>query len=551
MRKFAYYIPIILCIITLLAGVLRIYGLSDYPTGFHIDEASLGYNGYSMLKTGKDEHGNRFPLYIDMFGDNRPSGYHYLTIIPIAVFGLNEFATRLPGALFGTISIIAFFFLVRVISKNDKISILASLLLAISPWHVVSSRASAEAIVALFFIMTGVTSIVHSFDSKKIRFLALGCFLVTMSFFFYHTPRVFVPLLLIGIALVNFNDLKKYSLNFKISGIMCFLAVSLVSFLLVFIIKGGTGRFTQVSIFGFPETRLVMEEQIREDGTKKLTPIVSRSFHNKITNYSLTFVTNYLDYFSGKFLFMSGGQPRWYRVPGMGMLYLFELPFIVFGFIYVAVKQSRYLKMILMWLIAAPLVASVTVDDIPNIQRVMVMFPMLEILASIGIVMLLSRWKGLMRHAYIIMVCIGMCGNMAYFMHQYVIHGSTHETIFRFNGFKEMVLEVRKVYDQFDTIIVTKTLGGIYPHVLFFMDYDPILYQKEGSPKDKNYKGFGKFIFTPQSCPSVNGDDNLPTTGRILYVNSETCKIPPLVTQKRIYREDGSTAFILVYPQDY
>ena len=76
-----YYI--LLVFVVLLAGFCASTG-DSFPVGFHIDEASLGYNGYSMLKTGKDEHGNRFPLYIDMFGDNRPSGYHYLTIIPIA-----------------------------------------------------------------------------------------------------------------------------------------------------------------------------------------------------------------------------------------------------------------------------------------------------------------------------------------------------------------------------------------------------------------------------------------------------------------------------------
>src|SRR3989344_6714089 len=124
---------VLLLLIILLAGFLRLYRLDSYPVGFHIDEASLGYNGYSMLKTGKDEHGNRFPLYIDMFGDNRPSGYHYLTIAPVAIFGLNEFATRLPGALFGSITVFAIFFLTLSIFQNRKLGLLTALFLAISP----------------------------------------------------------------------------------------------------------------------------------------------------------------------------------------------------------------------------------------------------------------------------------------------------------------------------------------------------------------------------------------------------------------------------------
>src|SRR5260370_41649237 len=99
----------ILGVIFLIGALFRFVNLSSYPSGFHIDEASLGYNGYSLLLTGKDDNGNFLPLYIDMFGDNRPSGYHYLTIIPILFFGLNVFATRFPGALFGSLTIFAIY----------------------------------------------------------------------------------------------------------------------------------------------------------------------------------------------------------------------------------------------------------------------------------------------------------------------------------------------------------------------------------------------------------------------------------------------------------
>jgi len=549
MRRYISFFPIALCVVTLLAGVLRISGLSQYPTGFHTDEASLGYNGYSLLKTGKDDNGNRFPLYIDIFGDNRPSGYHYLTVIPVAVFGLTEFATRLPGALFGTISVIALFFLVKAISKNNTIALTSSFLLAIAPWHVVSSRASAESIVSLFFIISGVTFLLYAFDTKRIRFLTIGSILLITSFFFYHTPRVFVPLLIIGIALLKFRERKMFTFKFKLTGVVCCIVIGIISFLLVFVVNGGTGRFSQVSIFGFPETKLILEEQIREDGTKNIIPNVCRFFHNKIINYSLTFANNYLDYFSGKFLFISGGRPLWYKVPNMGLVYLVELPFIIVGFIYLSVQKNAILSIPIMWLFIAPVVASITMDDIPNVQRVMVLFPMLEVMAGFGIVKIVSLLKKTKKIIFLVILCIGMVFSVAYFIHQYTVHGASHETIYRSNGFKELMQNIRGEYDSYDTVIFTKSLGG-YPLVLFYMTYDPAMYHKEGSPKDKDYKGFGKFIFTSQACPSIDGDDNLPKTGRILYVNNGVCKISPLFKQKKILREDGSVAFILVGSQE-
>lgn len=540
---------ILLLLIVLIAGFLRIYQLSSYPVGFHIDEASLGYNGYSMLKTGKDEHGDRFPLYIDMFGDNRPSGYHYLTIIPIAIFGLNEFATRLPGAFFGTLTAVAFYFFVLALFKDKKFALFCSFLLAISPWHIVSSRASAESIVALFFILAGFACIIQSLQFKNIRILIAGFVSLLLSFQFYHTPRVFVPVLVLCIFLMLYKTSKSFAFKYKRTAIFCCIGLALISFLLVFVIKGGTGRFKQVSIFGSPETRLVMEEEFREDGTKGVKPAVARMFHNKVINYSLTFVSNYIDYFSGRFIFLEGGKPLWYQVPRVGLIYLIELPFIIIGFVYLLSQSVLLLKFPLVWLFAAPLVASITTDDIPNIQRVMVLFPMLELLAGYGFIKLLTVLSGKKTKVAVLIIVIILFGNVAYFFHQYFIHAASHVTIYRFNGFKEMVLDVQKEYDNYDSIIISKSAGGMYPHVLFYTMYDPAIYQKEGSPKDPDFGGFGKFIFTPQDCPSMQGDSRYPTTGRNLYVNRGTCMISPLTPQKRIFREDGTQAFIIVYGQ--
>ncbi len=540
-----YYI--LLVFVVLLAGFLRIYRLDSFPVGFHIDEASLGYNGYSMLKTGKDEHGNRFPLYIDMFGDNRPSGYHYLTIIPIAFFGLNEFATRLPGAVFGTLTVVAFYFFVLSLFKDKKLAIFCSLLIAISPWHVVSSRASAESIVALFFILTGVGIIVRSLNTKDSRLLPYGFVSLVISFFFYHSPRIFVPLLLISMFSLIWKSNKTYSKEFKRTGLLYGIAVFFVSFLLIFVVKGGTGRFNQVNIFGSPETRLVMEEQLREDGSRSVPLLVARVFHNKIINYPLTFITNYFDYFTGKYLFMSGGRPIWYKVPNIGLLLLSELPFILIGFVYLFTQRTSLVFLPILWLFIAPLVASITSDDIPNVQRSIVMFPMLEILAGYGVVKLVTLLLKKKWNFAVLLIIFVFTLNVVYFLHQYFVHASSHETIYRFNGFKEMVLSVKDVYDQYDHIIVTKTSGGMYPHILFFMSYDPFTYQKEGSPKDKDFGGFGKFIFAKEFCPSINGSDRFPKTGRILYVDSGTCVIPATQIQKKIYREDGTLAFIIVY----
>jgi 4-amino-4-deoxy-L-arabinose transferase-like glycosyltransferase len=85
--------------IVFLAGVLRVYQLGINPPSLTWDEAAWGYNAYALGIDGKDEFGRFLPVdYFESFGDYKPPVYAYLAILPVKVFGLNEFSTRLPSA---------------------------------------------------------------------------------------------------------------------------------------------------------------------------------------------------------------------------------------------------------------------------------------------------------------------------------------------------------------------------------------------------------------------------------------------------------------------
>ena len=549
-------ITIILLVSIFIAALfLRTIKLSEFPVGFHIDEASLGYNGYSILMTGKSDEGKFFPLYINMFGDNRPTGYHYLTVIPILFFGLSEFATRLPGAVFGALTVFPFFLLCSLFFKSKKVALLASLFLAISPWHTVLSRASAETVVALFFILFGFYLVFDFIKNNTVWKLITGTLLLGLSFFFYHTPRVFVPMFYLAAIIVISWPVIKIKENERLIKLgYSFIFLCALSFSLIFVVKGGVGRFSQVNIFGFPETKLVMEEQIREDGTTHLPLIQTRIFHNKIINYSLTFTSNYFSYFTGDFLFISGGLPIWYKVDRAGLILIIEFPLILYGIFLTIRSKDRFAKLPLFWILISPVTAALTVDDVPNIQRAIVLFPMLELMAAVGAVELFGKVSKLRhnisivktKHLIVALFCLILLFNFSYSLHQYFIHGKTHRTWYRNNGFSEMMKEVSKNYSQYDKIVATKAGGG-YPLFLFYLIYNPGTYIKEGSPRDVDFKGFGKFIFSPYNCPSIKSDVKLPKSSKVLFIDSGTCKEPIKRTYANIYREDGSLGFRVVY----
>src|SRR3989337_3842832 len=109
--------------IILLAFILRFWKLDQYPA-LNADEAAIGYNAYSLQETGKDEHGNNWPIHFQSFNDYKPGFYFYLVLPFVQFLGLNEWAVRIPGATLGVLTVLLVYLLVNeLFKKQDKFSI--------------------------------------------------------------------------------------------------------------------------------------------------------------------------------------------------------------------------------------------------------------------------------------------------------------------------------------------------------------------------------------------------------------------------------------------
>lgn len=539
----------LLVVILVLALVVRFVNLDQIPAGFHSDEASVGYNAYSLSLTGRDDNGKWFPVYIDIFGDNRLAAIHYLAILPVKIFGLNEFATRFFAAVFGALTVFPVYFLALGIFQNRKIAVISSLILAFAPWSIVFSRATNESLIAVFFVISGLSFIAYAIRTNRILFYSLGTIAFTVSFFLYHTPRIFIPLLFFS-TIVYFFIRKKQKEQYFFKLGCVFLLLSCLSFSLIFLVSGGTGRFNQVNIFSSFETGFQLRKELQEDTIAGSPWFLSRFMHNKITNDAYMFVSNYLDYFSGNFLFIKGGLPLWYLVSRAGVLLAIELPFVLYG-VYVLLQSKKEIhKALLIWILVAPVVAAITIDDIPNTQRSMVLFPFLDMVAAAGLVFFLDKFTKKKQRVILTVVGIFFLANVAYFLHQYFYNTKVEKPWYRNNGFGKMMSVVKKSYATYDKVVMTKYQGETYPLVLFYMQYDPREYQREGSPKAKDYAGFGKFFFAPQDCPSTQTNEKTPKVEHILFIDKGDCPPDKSLEQKHyeyIYREDGTKAFRIVY----
>src|SRR3990167_9692939 len=124
----------LLILIFLLALFLRTYRLSTFPFGFHADEVRVGWNAYSILKTGLDDRGNKLALYYNTFGDFRPTGIFYLTVPSITIFGINEFAVRFPSAFFGALTVFPLYLFVKELNNLKKLEIRNKQSLELRSW---------------------------------------------------------------------------------------------------------------------------------------------------------------------------------------------------------------------------------------------------------------------------------------------------------------------------------------------------------------------------------------------------------------------------------
>ncbi len=363
-----------------IALILRLVLVPEFPAGFNADEASFGYDAYSILKTGKDQWGSFLPIALKSFGDYKSPLYSYLTIPFVGVFGLNAFSVRIVSVLIGTFSVFAAYLLTRRLTKSENIGLVAAALVAVNPWSVMISRGAVEANLITFFLPMGI----YLFLQKK---YSLSAFFLGLNLFSYHASKIITPLVILGLIFVYWRDISK----FKVKNFVWPLAILAIFFAgLIYSFKiGGGSRITERSI-----TQGALEQGFQERMkmiSSGANPAISKALHNKYTVISKRFMNNYFQYFSFSFLFERGaGDGSYAMIPGIGVIYVFE-GLLLLGIIplFLIKKDFRSLTLALVvWLLITPLPAALASGIGYSGNRASGMIPVLQIIEALG----LSGW---------------------------------------------------------------------------------------------------------------------------------------------------------------
>jgi 4-amino-4-deoxy-L-arabinose transferase-like glycosyltransferase len=443
-----------LALILLLAALLRLYGLADFPVAFNQDEAVNGYDAFCIFHTLRDHHGNFLPCMLQAFNDWNSPLLTYLTAPFVGVAGLSEWSVRLPLALMGVLSIWLFYLLVKKLFRSEWIALFSALCLSIMPWHIHASRfAIPPSCVPCFFILLLLLfwgAVNNASTRSYIRFVGVGIGAGLLAYA-YPTQKLFAPMaLLIGVLVFGRGMLRKH-----VAAGASFLVLTAPMYLLTMLDpQKYNGRFSQVSLFGLGG------------------------------NIAGEFLTRFVEYLSPSFLFGSGDPDIVQKVPGQSVV-----PWFLFLFCYLGIGAGicqvlwkpniapvprKFTIFLLLLFLASPIPASLTSAHLHSFRSIQIA-PLALLFCMFGVFALVH----LLEHQPRVTLFIGIVlfslaiYRIAGVVKSYFVSYPAMSKIEYGYGIKATMKFLLAHKSDFSCITVDSRANQPYIYYLFYSRYDP------------------------------------------------------------------------------
>jgi 4-amino-4-deoxy-L-arabinose transferase-like glycosyltransferase len=514
----------LLIAILIIAAFLRLWKLGNIPPSLTPDEASLGYNAYSILKTGRDEYGKILPVIFKSFGDYKPGLYVYLAVHSILVFGLNEFAVRLPSALAGIISVWLIYLIVKKFFQKENLALISAFIAAVTPWLIYFSRGAWEVNVSLTLTLAGIYFFLKFLEKE--RYIIHSAVFFALTLVCYQGAKLSTGIVVLLLVALYFKKVIKIQPKKIIISLVLGLLISFP--ILLSLVNGQSGRLEVFSVFSYrrPAEYLM---GILNQGEEKVGNLSYYLFHSEVLNFKRGILGRYFNHFSGRFLFFEGdwSNPR-HSAPYSGMLLLSDIILLLAGvYALIRTKLSREHWFIILWLFLAPLPSILSRDQVHAVRSINMAIPLIVVLAF-GLTQILETVS---RNKFkIILYLLGggiYLAGFLYFIDAYFVHVSKHDSQLWEYGYKQVVQIVTPIQQNYKTIKVQQSFAQPYIYFLFYQKYDPAKYQKNAtltvadSVKDVGYVDqIDNIKFVPIDWSVNRGEEGT------LFV-ADSIRIPP------------------------
>lgn len=540
---------LLLLSILALAAFLRLYQLDSVPPSPSLDEVSIGYNAYSILRTGADEYGTKFPIVLRAYDDYRPALYVYLVIPFIQLLGLTVVAVRLPSVIASIVTVFLTYLVVKELFHKafdgnhvEIIALSSSALLAISPWHIYISRLGHEANIGLFLVVLGAYLFFRAVNRKQGTWLMVSAAVFALSLNSYQSEKIISPLLVFMLSLLYRKELlsmKRSVLRAMVLGVIVSLPTLVATFA-----PSGLVRFSTTSILA--DSQLLHDQQQLYRISVEKGDILGQIINRRKMYAAGVIARQYIDHFNPSWIF-TGGDFESHKVPGLGLLFSWEAPLIVWGLsaLYTKMAKAKLAAVIAVWLLVSPIPAAITSQS-PHAMRSYTFLPVWQILGAVGvgeIFLFLKRKKSLyLTQAVSAVFFIVIVSSILYFMKQYFqVFPVTQSASFQY-ALGKTIAYVHQNEEKYQHIVFSNknSLYQSYMFYLYYTGYDPIRYSAMGGTKSGGFSEshiIGTYEFRPI--------DWAGETRNGLYVGN-VAEFPDGVTGTTISYLDGTPAIKIV-----
>ncbi len=445
---------------------LHFWKLGTAPRGFYMDEASVAYNAYCIANTGADEYGVRHPVFFRCFDNYQDPVMIYFLAPLVKTLGLTQCVARFPSALFQILASVAFGFLVHEYCRNKWLSLSGAVIFALMPWAFLVSRSVSSGYTAMLFGMNlGWVCSLIALRKKSHLYAALAGIGWAFAMYAHNVGRPGTAVWLIGFGLV-LNDLliKRWRiwLSFSFSFVLCLLPMI-------------------ISVLHSPESL-----------TTRFQSIGMFHEHASLGDALYRFAVRYIEYFSLRFLWVTGDTNLRHHTGFGGELFVFTVPLILVGLFYVGRffrKQPSY-RLLAVALVAYPLAASLTVDRMHGTRSINGVIPWL-LLAMVG-AQALWRHRPIGRKLLVV-ICVAGLVESGMYMADYFGPYQTRCQVAFMTGFTDAFKYCFSHISNNQTLYVSGSVGVasegfidtnfkefVYAYLLFYGRTDPWTYQHGG-----------------------------------------------------------------------
>jgi 4-amino-4-deoxy-L-arabinose transferase-like glycosyltransferase len=521
---------VLLGAIVLLGLLLRVWALDQSPPSLDPDEVSIGYNAWSLARTGRDEYGHTLPLTFRAFGEYKRPAYIYAAVPGLALLGPTPHAVRLPAAVFGALSVPLLYGVAVLLLRSWRAGLCAALLLAVSPWHLQFTRAAREAsllVLAILLLAYALLKAWHARPTERFRggpwYLCAGLAFL-LALYDYPGALVFAPLFVLVLARCYWGRLLRAP-RLWLAGAVLLVGAGLVPLGLQMLDGSARERLNQASIVNVPALRALSRERV----TRDVRDGAPRLLNEPLAMGLRGAVGAYLSHFDPTYLFTTGDQEWRHHSSDHGQLLLWDLPLLCAGAVVLVRRWRRpAMQAIGSWLLIGPVAASFA-ENAPHAVRTIVMLPAWYLLAGAGFRPL---WGWLLRRGYqwdwLLLLGLSV-GFYLFTLFRYypVEHGRSWQSG-TLEGYRAAQAEVDA--GRFKRVVIPQEYSLSYVYALFATAYDPARYLAQGGsvadPSTSFFPGPGPLRFDPYEVRVVNWRTE-PRDPEVLFVIEAAANLPP------------------------